>query len=296
MARRSSAAAMSLSNPSGTGGSLRALRQVLTAMLALCAIVGAVWLYVSIDHFLVTDSRFFLPGPPEPGLKSEHFQIEGTENVMEDQIAQVFAPDFGRSIYLCPLENRRLRLLGIDWVKDASISRLWPNRLVIRITERTPAAAVQMPAADGTVLLSLVDADGVLLEPQRVRPYRLPVLSGITQREGEPSRRERMKRFLRLQSELGAHMEKISEVDVSDLDNLKVIRQFDNRAITMILGNQNYRERYENLLNNQEDIRKRLPNAVILDLRLKDRITAISPALSSPGRVPASGGTRRAVR
>ena len=89
-------------------------------------------------------------------------------------MAQVFARDFGRSIYLCLLRERRLKLLGIDWVKEASISRFWPNRLVIRIKERTPAAFVQMPAPDGAVLLSLVDADGVLLDPQRARPFAFP--------------------------------------------------------------------------------------------------------------------------
>ena len=53
--------------------------------------------------------------------------------------------------------------MGIDWVKEASIQRLWPNRLVISIKERTPAAFVQTPAADGAFMLTLVDADGVLL-------------------------------------------------------------------------------------------------------------------------------------
>ena len=35
---------------------------------------------------------------------------------------------FGRSIFSIPLEERRRRLLAIDWVEDASVSRIWPNR------------------------------------------------------------------------------------------------------------------------------------------------------------------------
>jgi cell division protein FtsQ len=281
MARRSAAAtAEGIALPASKRAAtpLRSFKQVMTAILIVASLIVVVWLYFSVERFLVSDARFFLPGPPEPGQRSAYFQVEGVTNVLDEQVVQVFAGDFGRSIYLCPLEKRRLRLLGIDWVKDASISRLWPNRLVIRIRERTPAAAVQLPAADGSLLLSLVDADGVLLDPQRVRPFRLPVLTGITRKESDASRKERMKRFLRLQSELGSYMDKISEIDVSDVDNLKAIQQFDERAITLMLGNQSYRERYENLLNNQEDIRKRLPDAIILDLRLKDRITAVSSA------------------
>jgi cell division protein FtsQ len=280
MARRSSAATAETLLPAskGNAGILRALRQVAVAALVLVGILATIWLYVTLENFLVTDSRFFLPGPPEQGEQSEYFRIEGGRNVTEEQVAQVFARDFGRSIYLLPLRERRLKLLGIDWVKDASISRFWPNRLVIRIQERTPAAFVQMQSTDGAVLLSLVDADGVLLDPHRARPFRLPVLTGMSRSEGEPLRRERMKRFLRLQSELGSYMDKISEIDVGEVDNLKVVQQFDNRALTLMLGNQSYRERYENFIHNHDEIRTRLPDAIALDLRLKDRITAVTTA------------------
>lgn len=279
MARRSAATADTFASKPGL---FRAFRQFLAGILLLVGIVGAIWLYQTVDNFLVTDSRFFLSGPPEPGQPSEFFRIEGGVNVTDEQVIRIFARDFGRSIYLCPLKERRFKLLGIDWVREASISRLWPNRLVIRIQERTPAAAVQLPAPDGAILLSLVDGEGVLLDPQRVRRFRLPVLTGISRTESGASRRERMKRFLRLQTELGGHMGKISEIDVGDIDNLKVIQQFDDRALTLMLGNQSYRQRYDNFLSNHEEIRKRLPDAITLDLRLKDRITAVG---SAPSRV-----------
>ena len=129
MARRSPAATAETLLPASKGsiGVLRALRQVGTAVLILAGILIAIWLYVTLENFLVTDSRFFLPGPPEPEERSEFFRIEGARNVTEEQVAQVFARDFGRSIYLLPLRERRLKLLGIDWVKEASISRFWPE-------------------------------------------------------------------------------------------------------------------------------------------------------------------------
>ena len=125
MARRSAAATAETTSSrveAAPSGYLRALRQVGTAVLILAGILIAIWLYVTLENFLVTDSRFFLPGPPEPEERSEFFRIEGARNVTEEQVAQVFARDFGRSIYLLPLRERRLKLLGIDWVKEASIS------------------------------------------------------------------------------------------------------------------------------------------------------------------------------
>lgn len=166
-------------------------------------------------------------------------------------------------------------LLAVDWVKEASVSRVWPNQIIVRISERKPVAFVQVLAADRTLRYALVDGDGVLLEPQRSVKLALPVLAGINPKDTEAVRRERVRRFLRLQTELGAHMSKISEIDVSDLDNLKVIQPLDSRAITLMLGNQKYKERLENFLNNVDEIRQRMPNAVALDLRLKGRITAI---------------------
>ena len=295
MARRSSAVAATADGmPASRGaGVLRALKQFANATLILAAVLGAIWFCLSIDNFLASDSRFFLPGPPEPGERSQFLQVEGVRNVTDEQVLQVFAQDFGRSIYLCRLRERRLKLLGIDWIKEASVSRLWPNRLVIRIKERTPVAFVQLPASDGAMLLWLVDGEGVLLDPQRAQSFRLPVLTGLSRKEPEAGRRERMKRFLRMQSELSSYMDKVSEIDVSEIDNLKVIQQFDDRALTLMLGNQSYRERYENFINNHQQIRTRLPDAVTLDLRLKDRITAV---VTSPRQLTGVKTTKAAKK
>ena len=129
---------------------LGALKQVSDARRWWSAcLVAVVWLYLT-DRQLPGHRFALLPArSARAGRTNRDFQIEGIRNVTDEQIVQVFGRDFGRSIYLCPIRERRLKLLGIDWVKEASISRLWPNRLVIRIKERTPAAFVQMPAADG---------------------------------------------------------------------------------------------------------------------------------------------------
>jgi cell division protein FtsQ len=289
MARRAALAtadAIALPAPKRARSALtRTLKQLLMAMLMVAGLILAVWGYVSVESFIVSDERFRLTRVPEPGQKVDAFRIEGAQNVTDEQVIEVFARDFGRSVFLCPLKERRLKLMGIDWVKDASISRLWPNRLVIRLTERKPQAFAQLAAADGTLLLWLIDSDGVLLDPKRARPFHLPVLTGMTRSEGEASRAARMKRFVRLQAELGTYMDTISEIDVSDVDNVKVIQQFDGRAVALILGNQKYRERYELFLNNFDEIRKRLPDAVMLDLRFKDSITAV--AAPPPKQQPA---------
>jgi cell division protein FtsQ len=241
----------------------------------LMAAVGFAFFYARIEQFLVSEHRFALPGPPEPESISECFRIENAGHASEQQIIDVFSRDFGRSIYLCPIAERRRKLLAIDWIKDASVSRLWPNRIVIRVTERVPIAFVQTPAADGAMMYALIDEEGVMLDPQRSSELPLPVLAGIPASDTETMRRERVKRFLRLQSEIGPDMQKISEIDVADLDNLRVVVQFENRALVLMLGNRKFRERFDTFLNSIDEIRQRMPGATVLDARLKGRITAI---------------------
>jgi cell division protein FtsQ len=273
MARR---AHSEIAPPSLAPFSARRVFQLLFYFLTLLVgVVGFLYVYTTVEQFLISDTRFVLQGPPEPGLPSEFFRIEGAVHASEQQITQMFLRDFGRSVYLCPIQERRRKLLAIDWIKDATVSRLWPNRIVVRVTERSPVAFVQTPAADGSLMYGLIDEEGVLLDPQRSSKLKLPVIVGIPARDTETMRRDRVKRFLRLQSELGPYMAKVSEVDISDIDNLRIVQQFDNRAITLMLGNQKFKERLDTFLANREEIRQRMPGATILDLRLKGRITAI---------------------
>jgi hypothetical protein len=81
--------------------------------------------------------------------------------------------------------------------------------------------------------------------------------------------------MLRLTQDLGDNVRNISEIDVSDRDNLKVTVPRDGHIMTLLLGDRNYAERYQSFLSYYSKIKRSLPNAATLDLRLDDRITAV---------------------
>lgn len=242
--------------------------------LVLSAIAGSL-LFYQLDQFLASSPLFALSGSPEQVDRSG-LRIEGTVFVAPGRVARLFASDFGRSVYLLPLAERRRSLLAIDWVRSASVSREWPNRLTVRIVERTPAAFVALPAAaQGSFETALIDAEGVILDLPSQARFTLPVLFGIFREQPQSARRQRVSLVLELIREVHSFSGQISEVDVTDPENLKITQIIGGRAIRLLLGNPGFLLRLRNFLNHYPDIRRHLPKAAAFDLRLDDRITAV---------------------
>ena len=103
----------------------------------------------------------------------------------------------------------------------------------------------------------------------------LPVLAGIRPADPIADRRDRVHRMLRLTRDLGDKTADISEIDVSDPDNLKVTQPFEGRMVTLLLGDRDFAMRYQNFIRNYPEIKRRLPGAATLDMRLEDRITVV---------------------
>jgi len=214
--------------------------------------------------FVATDPRFVLSRGAADALA-----IEGLHYASRSRVRRVFDADFGRGILSVPLAERRRRLLAIDWVADASVSRVWPDRLAVRVRERVPVAFVYL-----TNSVELIDAEGVLLEPPPQASFTFPVLSGIREDSPEEARRDRVRAMLRLLADMGYMAKDVSEVDASDPDDLRVVVQVNRHAVSLLLGDTNYGRRYQNFLRHLQEIEQRSPRARTFDLRLEDRITA----------------------
>ena len=254
------------------------VRYTLYSAAVLALVIAALSAYSAVDQFLAGNPRFRLAEPAPDSKESPALQIEGAGHASRGRILSAFASDYGRSLYLLPLAERRRSLLAIDWVKDATVSRLWPDRVAVKIVERKPVAFVQLPQQRGVISSSqgaLIDAEGVILEqPPRAR-FTLPVLSGIRREQPQPVRRQRVAVAMRLVEELGDLAGQVSEIDVGDPENVKVIQPAEGRMVLLMLGNRNFLTRLRNFVTHYPEIQKRLPGAVTFDLRLDDRITAL---------------------
>ncbi|WP_033073728.1 cell division protein FtsQ/DivIB [Sphingopyxis sp. MWB1] len=107
------------------------------------------------------------------------FQVEKVEVVGADRIDRLKVYDIAlaqkeRSMAAVDLDDLRADLMQYGWIKDARVSRRLPDTLVVDIVERKPAAIWQHAGR-----LSLIDAEGVVLEPVTIATMPdLPLVIG----------------------------------------------------------------------------------------------------------------------
>lgn len=236
-------------------------------------LVGALYGFNRVERFLVRDSRFRFVGP-EYGFESPSLDVQGVKYASRPQVLRVFSQDFGRSVYLIPLADRRAQLRELDWIREASISRIWPNHVVVHVEERRPVAFMKVQV-DRFSRFAMIDADGKVLQQPANSPFRLPVLAGVSAHETEPVRREKVHRMLYVMKDLGETGERVSELDVEDENNVRVIAKMKDRAVLLWLGNQNFGSRMRGFLRHYPEIQSRMPQVWRFDLRLDDRITVV---------------------
>ncbi|HUO25958.1 MAG TPA: FtsQ-type POTRA domain-containing protein [Candidatus Aquilonibacter sp.] len=213
---------------------------------------------------------------------SDDIEITGAQNVTKSQIMEVMGADIGRNIFFIPLEQQQAQLEQIPWVESASVMRFVPNRLEVEIHERTPVAFARV----GPRIL-LIDAGGTLMELPPKRKYSFPVILGMNPGEPLSTRQPRMEEYAKLVSELdsgGAHYSQdLSEVDLSDLDDVKVRVNDPAGDVLVHLGSSDYLRRYKIYVGHAQEWRQQFQKLQSVDLRYDDQII-VNPEMQRPPR------------
>lgn len=105
----------------------------------------------------------------DAGFRVKSVDIQGIRRMDPRPVYDIALDQKTTAMPLLDVSDIRNRLLQFGWVKDARVSRRFPDTLVIDIVERTPAALWQDDQR-----LSLIDAEGVVLD--RVQVSQMPDL------------------------------------------------------------------------------------------------------------------------
>jgi cell division protein FtsQ len=202
---------------------------------------------------------------------SDNIDIAGMQNVTKAQIMEVMGADIGRNIFFIPLAQQKAQLEQIPWVESASVMRFVPNRLKVEIHERTPVAFARVGSR-----ISLIDAGGTLMELPRNHKYSFPVILGMNPGEPLSTRAPRMKAYNQLVRDLdsgGAHYSQdLSEVDLSDLDDLKVRVNDPAGDVLVELGSADYLKRYKTYVSHVQEWRQQFQKLESVNLSYDNQV------------------------
>src|SRR3989441_491231 len=225
-------------------------------------------------------------------ISSDDIEITGLGNVPHSQVMEVMGGDIGRNIFFVPLGQRQRQLEQIPWVESASVMRFVPNRLKVEIHERTPIAFARV----GSKIL-LVDAVGTLMELPGRKKYSFPVILGMNSGEPFSTRAARMRIYKEVVSQLDSggarYSQDLSEVDLSDPDDVKVLANNPQGEVLVHLGSSNYLDRYKVYVSHVQEWRQQFDKVESVDLRY-DRQIIVNPDLN--GAIKQSPLSRSAAK
>jgi cell division protein FtsQ len=236
--------------------------------------LAAAWLY----HYGEHSWRFRVES-------SDNIEVAGMQNVSKAQIMEVMGSDIGRNIFFIPLAQQKAQLEQIPWVESASVMRFVPNRLKVEIHERTPVAFARVGPR-----MSLIDAGGTLMELTPKHKYSFPVILGMNPGEPLSTRAPRMKTYAEMVRELDSggarYSQDLSEVDLSDLEDVKVRVNDAAGDVLVHLGSSDYLRRYKVYVTHAQGWRQQFQKLESVDLRYDNQII-VNPDLQRTAKTTA---------
>jgi cell division protein FtsQ len=225
---------------------------------------------------------------------SDNIEVAGMQNVTKAQIMEVLGADIGRNIFFIPLAQQKAQLEQIPWVESASVMRFVPNRLKVEIHERTPVAFARVGPR-----MSLIDAGGTLMELTPKHKYSFPVILGMNPGEPLSTRAPRMKTYAEMVQDLDSggarYSQDLSEVDLTDLEDVKVRVNDPAGDVLVHLGSSDYLRRYRIYVSHAQGWRQQFQKLESVDLRYDNQIIVnpemqrmAKPAALSPAAAKAA--------
>ena len=248
----------------------RRASSALRSMGKLCAFLLLAFFMLSIFVFAYTSDKFNL----------RHIQFYGCRELDSKRLEEIIRNDFPASILRIDLPKLKQRLEQETWARQVEIRRVLPSDLILYVEERIPSVILEMNGE-----LMVADRDGILLDRYDPRFGKLdvPVLRGVMGEDMEGYRlyqegnTARIRQALAMLSEIesGAphYARKISEIDMSDKENLKILLVDDTAEV--YLGGKDFLKRFLTLMDNMgtyQEFKDQNNDIASIDLRFDGQI------------------------
>lgn len=195
--------------------------------------------------------------------------VHGCKEVNPAQVEEIIRQEFPQNILRIDLRELKKRLEKVTWIKHVEIRRILPSDMIIDVQERIPSVILEMNNE-----LMIADTEGIVLDRYAPRFGKLdvPVFRGIMgedvetyqlyQDENTARINQGLVMLKEIESGSPGYTKYISEVDISDRKNLKIMLVDDTAEVQMgekdylnrFLVLMKYRDQYRELKNQNNDI------------------------------------------
>jgi cell division protein FtsQ len=263
----------------------------LLAVLYVIAVLVALGLASYGLATFALDSPCFVLASPEDVV------VEGGQHVSREEVLGALGlrltanPRRGRNVFRLSLDDLRREVETLRWVRSASVVRVLPHGLRVRVTERIPVAYANV---NGRV--SLVDEDGVVLDKPDNGVFDFPVLYGLDNLAGFDERRARVVLYLEFNRQLGEETRRagwlISEVNLADAEDLKALLISGHETVQVHFGEKDFLARFRTFLDLLPEIQKSNDKIDSVDLRYHNQVV-VDPQPPAPVAERAAGSERK---
>jgi cell division septal protein FtsQ len=224
-------------------------------------------------------------------LRVAHVTVFGNQRLSTGEVLSLLDGLRGRHILGIELGEWQQRLQSSAWVEEATLRRVLPATVEVRIRERRPMAIGRVASA-----LYLVDANGVVVDEYgpSYADLDLPMVDGLGaagpgRGTMEPARVELAGRVIAALAASPGLLDKVSLIDVSDAHDAVVMLEGDTTMLR--LGEASFAERLQQYLDLGDALRERVAVIDYVDLRFSERLY-VRPAKGA-AVAPASAQVRR---
>jgi len=241
------------------------------------------------SYFLTT---FALSSPRFELHSADDIQVIANQFVSREDVANALGLPLhagsgpGVKVFRLSLEAQRKQVEAIAWVRSAALTRVFPNRLVVHVTERIPVAFANVGGH-----VSLVDSEGVLLDKPESASFDFPVITGLDSNAGSDECRTRIALYQDFMRQLGEEISRsgwtVSEANLADGEDLKALLVQGRETLQIHFGHENFLEHFHRFLTVLPELRKSNTPLDSVDLRYRNQVV-VNPQGRSPA-LPAGG-------
>jgi cell division protein FtsQ len=183
--------------------------------------------------------------------------------------------DRNTNIFAVDMEDVRARVEQIQWVRYATVERILPDQILIRVVERE---SIGLARIQGHIYE--FDADAAILDPNPSSTSHFPILNGLQENDTEGNLLK-IAKYRQVIGDLGDI--KSSEIIVNQSNEVSIVRGED--ALIVNLGTEDFKQRWSQYLAVKDKIESEYKDAVVVDLRFRNQVIVSNEDDGDGGKV-----------